>query len=144
METLKTQPNILGHWIIFGRFYAKKNSSSSIWNHYTKKLIRTTSANYKGWENDAMKQLGLFSANGRHRHIENPIDCPVILKCHFYNYDNRIRDISNYYEGLQDLLVQAGILKDDNFKIIIGHDGSRMFIEKENPRIEFWILKAEE
>lgn len=143
---IKTNNQILGHWIIYGKFYAKKNSSNSIWNHYTKKLIRTTSANYKGWENDAMKQLGMCT-NGKFVNDKNRvknIDFPVILKCYFYNYDNRTRDLSNYLEGIQDLLVKAEILKDDNFKIIIGHDGSRMFTDKENPRIEFWILKANE
>jgi Holliday junction resolvase RusA-like endonuclease len=73
--------------------------------------------------------------------LEKPIDFPIILKCHFYNYDKRRRDISNYYEGLQDLLVDAGILIDDNYTIVKGHDGSRMFIDTENPRIEFWILE---
>lgn len=128
------------HKILVGRFYAKKNSSNSIWNHYTKKLIRTTSANYKGWEKDAMMQLG-YNRGHLKRCLEKPIDFPVILKCHFYNYDKRKRDISNYYEGLQDLLVDAGILADDNYAIIKGHDGSRMFVDTENPRIEFWILE---
>lgn len=144
METLKN-PKELYHLTIYGKFYAKKNSSNSIWNHYTKRLIRTTSTNYKSWENDAMKQLGKC-VNGKffnEKKRVKDICCPVILKCCFYNYDNRKRDISNYYEGIQDLLVDAGIIKDDNYKIIIGHDGSRMFLDKENPRIEFWILKAD-
>ena len=109
-------------------------------------MIHTVDANYSRWEKDAMKQLG-FSSNGKFLNDKNRvknIDCPVIFKCHFYNYDKRARDISNYYEGIQDLLVTAGILKDDNYKIIIGHDGSRMFLDKENPRMEFWILKADE
>jgi len=136
---------ILYHKVIFGKFYAKKNSSNSFWNKYTGKLVRTTSVNYKRWEKDAMKQLGLCS-NGRFLNDNGRlkgIDFPVILKCYFYNYDKRCRDISNYYEGIQDLLVDAGILIDDNYKIIIGHDGSRMSVDKDNPRMEIWILKAE-
>jgi Holliday junction resolvase RusA-like endonuclease len=141
-ETSKNSKELF-HSIIYGRCYAKKNSYRNFWHKYTGKMITTVSANYAGWEKDAMKQLGIFNSNGRHKKLNNPINCPVILKCHFYNYDKRARDISNYYEGIQDLLVSAGILKDDNYNIICGHDGSRMFLDNENPRIEFWILKAD-
>lgn len=137
---------ILFHSTIFGRFYAKKNSQRTIWHAYLKRMIVVYSANYTQWENDAIKQLG-YCANGKMANDKNRtknIDFPIILKCHFYNYDNRVRDLSNYYEGIQDTLVKTGILKDDNFKIISGHDGSRMFVDKENPRIEFWIIKADE
>jgi len=132
------------HKVIYGKFYAKKNSARSFINKYTGKMGRTVSVNYSSWEKDAMKQLG-FCSNGKFLNDKGRvkgIDFPVIFKCHFYNYDKRKRDISNYYEGCQDLFVDAGILKDDNFKIIIGHDGSRMFIDKESPRIEITILKA--
>lgn len=131
------------HKTIIGRFYTKKNSSHSFWHKYSGKMIHTVDAKYLSWEKDAIKQLGLCN-NGKFLNDKNRvknIEIPVILKCHFYNYDNRKRDISNYYEGLQDLLVDAGILKDDNYTIIIGHDGSRMFVDKFNPRIEFWILE---
>jgi Holliday junction resolvase RusA-like endonuclease len=134
---------ILYHKIIFGKFYAKKNSYRHFWHRYTNKMITTVSANYSSWHKDAMKQLGCFSANGKGKKSTEAIDCQVILKCHFYNYDNRTRDVSNFLEGIQDLLVEAGILKDDNFKIVIGHDGTRMFVDKSSPRMEFWILKAE-
>ena len=134
----------MGHWIIYGRFYAKKNSYKHFWHKYSGKMITTVTANYSGWEKDALMQLGRCS-NGRNvKKIDKPINCPVILKCHFYNYDNRKRDVSNYLEGIQDLLVKAEILEDDNYKIIIGHDGSRMFVDKENPRMEIWILKADQ
>ena len=144
MKISENQNQELYHSIIYGKFYAKKNSYKHFWHRYTNKMITTVSANYAGWAKDAMKQLG-YSSNGKFRNDKGrlkSIDCPVILKCHFYNYDNRSRDLSNYLEGIQDLLVEAEILKDDNSKIIIGHDGSRMFQDKENPRIEFWILNA--
>ena len=134
------------HAIIYGKFYAKKNSQRTIWHKYLKRVITVYTANYTSWEKDAMKQLG-YGANGKisnnKTRVKN-IDYPIILKCHFYNYDKRKRDISNFYEGIQDLLVKMNILEDDNYHIIIGHDGSRMYLDKENPRLEFWILKADE
>jgi len=140
-----SENNELYHKVIYGKFYAKKNSYRNFWHKYTGKMITVVSTNFSSWEKDAMRQLG-YSANGKfnkNKTRTKGIDCPVILKCHFYNYDKRTRDISNYYEGIQDLLVDAEILKDDNFNIIIGHDGSRMFIDSQHPRIEFWILQAD-
>jgi Holliday junction resolvase RusA-like endonuclease len=128
------------HKTIIGKFYAKKNSSHSFWHKYSGKMIHTVDANYAGWEKDAKMQLG-YNRGHIKKTLKKPIDYPIILKCHFYNYDKRKRDLSNYLEGIQDLLVEMEILKDDNYKIVIGHDGSRMFTDKENPRIEFWILE---
>jgi Holliday junction resolvase RusA-like endonuclease len=91
-----------------------------------------------------MMQLGL-SSRGKWRVVKDRpegIDFPVIMKCHFYVKDNIRRDMSALYEGIQDVLVEAKVLKDDNFKIIAGHDGSRVFIDKENPRIELWLQEV--
>jgi len=45
-----------------------------------------------------------------------------ILKCesityHFTFPDKRVRDLSNAVEGINDALVLAGVLKDDNWKV---------------------------
>ena len=132
------------HKTIIGNPYIKKNSQRTIFHKYLKRYVVIYSAKYKSWEKDSLKQLG-YSKNGKFikQGIDN-IDFPIILKCHFYCQDNRKRDLSALYEGIQDVLVKAEILKDDNFKIIIGHDGSRCFVDKENPRIELWILEEVE
>jgi Holliday junction resolvase RusA-like endonuclease len=145
METLENKQNILGHWIIYGKPAVKKNNQRTIWHKYLKRMIVVYDTKYTAWEKDCLKQLGL-SANGRiindKDRVKN-IDFPIILKCHFFVNDNRTRDLSNFYESIQDVLVKAGILVDDNYKIISGHDGSRMFVDPKNPRIEFWILKTD-
>lgn len=146
MEILKNEPSILGHWIIYGKPEIKKNCQKVIYQKYLKRNIVVYTANYNGWKKDFLRQLGLCF-NGKFRNNKNrlkDINYPIILKIHFYVPDNRKRDLSNMYEGCQDILVEAGIIKDDNYKIVFGHDGSRIFLDKENPRIEFWILKAEE
>ena len=94
-----------------------------------------------------MKQLcvGYHRVGEYKKHPEkrrSPFEMPMILKCHFYIQQNRRTDLSNLLEGDQDLLVEAEIIKDDNFNIIIGHDGSRVFVDKENPRIELWLQEA--
>jgi Holliday junction resolvase RusA-like endonuclease len=132
----------LFHKIIYGHPYIKKNNQRTIYHKYLKRPIVIYSNNYLTWEKDALKQLGL-SRNGSWIKNGNPkaIDFPIILKCHFYCQDKRRRDLSACLEGIQDVLVKAGVLLDDNSKILIGHDGSRVFYDKENPRTEFWILK---
>lgn len=131
------------HKVIFGVPYIKKNNQRVIYHRYLKRNIVVYSAKYQFWEKEAMKQLGL-SNNGKwviDKNMPRLIEHPVILKCHFYLGDRRIRDISALYEGIQDVLVKSQILKDDNYNIIIGHDGSRCFYDKENPRMEIWLYK---
>ena len=72
------------------------------------------------------------------------IDYPINLKCIFYVRDNRRRDIANYVEAIQDILVKYEVLKDDNYNIIYSLDGTRMYVDKENPRVEIEITKLEE
>ena len=43
------------------------------------------------------------------------------------------RDIANYIEAIQDILVKYEVLKDDNYNIVYSLDGTRMYVDKENP-----------
>jgi len=131
------------HIIIYGNPYVKKNSQRTIWHNYLKRTIVVYSANYTAWKKDTLMQLGLSSRGKWRLNYDRPdgIDYPIILKCHFFVKDNIKRDISALYEGIQDVLVESQIIKDDNFKIIAGHDGSRVFVDKESPRIELWLQK---
>jgi hypothetical protein len=45
---------------------------------------------------------------------------------------------------LHDILVKAKVLEDDNYKIVIGTDGSRVYYDKENPRTEVEIYQYKE
>lgn len=47
-----------------------------------------------------------------------PIDCPVSLKVVFVHGDERRRDSDNQLSSVLDLLVDAGILKDDGWRIV--------------------------
>lgn len=75
---------------------------------------------------------------------EFPINYPVNVKCIYYRDSLRRCDLSNLHEATDDILVHYGILKDDNFKIVAGHDGSRVKVDRENPRTEIFITKMEE
>ena len=69
------------------------------------------------------------------------IDFPVNVKCIFYMPNNRLCDLTNHLESIDDVMVKAGLLKDDNYKIIASHDGSRVFVDKDNPRTEVEITR---
>jgi len=46
-------------------------------------------------------------------------------------------DAVGYYQGLADLLEKRGILSDD--KWLVSWDGSRLAIDRENPRVEITL-----
>ena len=71
----------------------------------------------------------------------HPIDCPVNVKCLFYMKTKRIVDGLNLQAAIDDLLVECEVLKDDNSRIVVGHDGSRVYHDPDNPRVEITITK---
>lgn len=72
------------------------------------------------------------------------IDYRVNIKCLFYMPTRRRCDLTNLLECIDDLMVEAGLLKDDDFTVIAGHDGSRVLHDKEHPRTEVFITKMED
>ena len=72
------------------------------------------------------------------------INCPVNVKAVFYTQTRRKIDLTNLLEAVDDMLVYTDVLADDNRDVIAGHDGSRVFYDKKNPRIEIEIKKVED
>ena len=71
-----------------------------------------------------------------------PIECPVNVRCLFYMKTRRRVDLLNLLATIDDLLVDVGILADDNCRIVAAHDGSRVKYCKENPRVEITITRV--
>lgn len=71
------------------------------------------------------------------------IDYPVNVKAVFYTESRRRIDLTNLLEALDDMLVKAEVLQDDCRDIIASHDGSMVYWDKENPRIEVEIKEIE-
>lgn len=91
-------------------------------------------------QNDKYKQyevdVGWFL-----KKIPEPISEPVNVKCIFYRDSRRRVDLTNLLEAIDDILVHYKILKDDNFEIIVSHDGSRVLVDSERPRTEIEITR---
>ena len=103
----------------------KKNSQRIVMNQRTKAPMILPDPKYKEYEKDA----GWFL-----KKPEKPIDTPVNIRCIFYRDSRRRCDLTNLLEAIDDILVKYGILADDNFEIIRGHDGSRVFVDRSRPR----------
>ena len=110
----------------------KKNHQQILKNHSTGKHFVSPSKQYKDYENLA---LWYIPKRGE------PIDFPVNVKCTFYMPTERLCDLTNHLESIDDIMVKAGLLKDDNYKILTSHDGSRVMVDKDNPRTEVEITR---
>lgn len=114
---------------------SKKNSQQIIINPRTKRPMIIQSKLYANFERECGLYLKKYKCN---------IDYSINLKIEFYVLDKRKRDIANYVEAIQDILVKYEILKDDNYNIVTSLDGTRMYTDKLNPRVEIEITKLEE
>lgn len=73
-----------------------------------------------------------------------PISSPVQITYRFYMKTKRKVDALNLCAAADDLLVEAGIIADDNSEIIKSHDGTRVYYDKQNPRTEVYITDYRE
>lgn len=87
---------------------------------------------YKDYEKECGKYIPTL------RQLE-PINSPINIKCTYYMPTRRKCDLTNLLEATDDMLVHYKIIEDDNYSIIVGHDGSRVYYDKDNPRTEIEI-----
>ena len=109
----------------------KKNSQQILTNRATGRPFIMPSAKYKQYEREAVWYI-------RPRPLR-PIDYAVNVKCVFYMPNRRRTDLNNLLEAVTDLLVHTGVLADDHYGIVVSHDGSRCYVDRDNPRTEITI-----
>lgn len=114
---------------IFGDPATKKNSQRIISVRGRPMII--PSARYKAYEKNVLAQVHSESKRG--------LECRVNVKCKYYMQTRRRVDLANLLEATTDALVRAGVFADDNSNIIAGHDGSRVYYNKIDPRVEITI-----
>lgn len=98
--------------------------------------IPIPSAAYKQYRTDFAWQIPWYAK-------KEPIKTPVNVKCVYYMDTRRKVDLTNLNEAVHDILVDAGVLEDDNRNIVASTDGSRVYYDKQNPRVEIEITPAE-
>lgn len=130
---------IIAKFEIVGAPRVKKNNQSVVLarsrsgKYYPRKV--DTKA-YKAWRKGAIPQINVQKPSFE-------IDYPINLKCLFYMDTKGKVDLSALYEGIQDELVETNVLTDDNYNIVASHDGSRVYVDRDNPRMEITITEAE-
>ena len=109
----------------------KKNSMQIVGNGKRPMLI--PSAQYRRYERDAgwfLKPLAIAE--------------PVNIRAIDFMPARRKVDITNLDSALMDVLVKYGVIADDNCRVVVSTDGSRVMYDKENPRTEVTITKSKE
>lgn len=72
-----------------------------------------------------------------------PIKDPVNVQVVYYMGTHGIVDLVGLLQATNDILVDAGILADDNSRIVASHDNSRVDYDKDRPRAEVTITWKE-
>lgn len=120
---------------ILGDPKPKKNDHKIFKNRRTGNLYIGNGETYLDYARDFKIQV-----TGRYK---KKIEVPVNVKCvYFRKYKYKV-DLTNLLSATNDLLVESGVLTDDNSHIVASHDGSRVFFDKENPRVEIEIKETE-
>lgn len=113
---------------------SKKNHQQIFRPNGMNRPIVVPSKEYRVYEKNAM----WFIPKGK------MIDYPVNVKCLFYMPTRRKCDLVNMQQSILDIMVKAGLLKDDNYSIVQSLDGSRVLYDKNNPRTEVYITRITE
>ncbi|MBR6099389.1 hypothetical protein IKP85_06550 [bacterium] len=120
---------------------SKKNSQQIITlkTKYGKsRNIIIPSKKYKEFEAECMPFLFQVKAQA------GVVDFPINMAVSFYVSKKLKYDLTNLLEAIDDAAVKSGLIADDNRDIIAGHDGSRVFYDKLNPRIEVTITQMDD
>lgn len=67
------------------------------------------------------------------------VAAPVNVQCIYYMPTRQRVDLCNLLAATCDILVKHNVLVDDNYQIVVSHDGSRVEYDKSNPRTEIVI-----
>lgn len=108
---------------------SKKNSQQIFVNSKTGKPFIAPSAKYKEYESAAAWFIPK----------QKKINEPVNIKCLFFMKNRQKCDLTNFLEAIDDVMVKVGLLADDNYTIVQSHDGSRILVDRDNPRTEVYI-----
>lgn len=73
-----------------------------------------------------------------------PISCKCNIKALYYRSTRHRVDITNLHSALHDILVHYGVMVDDSCKYVVGTDGSRVRVDRHNPRTEIVITRCDD
>jgi Holliday junction resolvase RusA-like endonuclease len=118
--------------VITGRIPSKKNSLRRV--KRGNRIFTLPSKQYEEWHEQASWQLKAQK--------KEKLRPPYAIHIYIYFPDKRKADLSNKAESIMDLLVDNGIIEDDNWKVVPSLTLTADY-DKENPRAEVWINTIE-
>lgn len=121
--------------VVSGRIPSKKNSVNIFVRNGI--VMKTPSSQYRKWHEIASWELKAK------RDIPRGVERAEI-EIAFYLPDARKTDLTNKAESIMDLLVDNGVLKDDNCSIVPKLTLMYNGIDRKNPRAEITIKKYAE
>ena len=111
----------------------KKNHSQMIWRNG--RAVILPSKPYQQYEKDCRPFIPHPSFA--------PITGQVNVKATFFMGTRRKVDLVNLMQALLDIMVKYGLIEDDNSRVVVSIDGSRVAYDKERPRTEVEIIEIE-
>ncbi len=108
---------------------SKKNSKQWIFRGGRRYLV--PSENHNAWHEENMWLL---------KKVKSKFETVSIIKIVFYPKDKIRRDLTNVTESLMDILVDAGIIKDDNWFVVAEINLKLGEVVSENARVELEII----
>lgn len=118
------------NFTLTGHIVSKKNSKRAFMRNGRQFVLPSLA--YADWEKDALRQLTIQKVR--------PVQSPVSLKMNLWARDNRTSDLENKVSSIQDLLVKAGIIPDDDWKTLPEVSAIYMGLDKKNPRAEVELI----
>lgn len=76
------------------------------------------------------------------RRPDEPLAGRYNVQVLYYMDTMRRVDLTNLLEATCDILTHYGVLEDDNSRIVASHDGSRVLLDRDNPRAEIEIAEV--
>lgn len=123
-------------FIVKGNPITKKNSSRIIKTGNRSFIV--PSQQYKEYEKAFIVEC---MAN---KMFHKNINYPCNFQYKYYMQTKRKVDLTNLISATDDCLQAAKVIVDDDCSIVVGHDGSRVYYDKENPRVEITISKIKD
>lgn len=121
------------HLILYGDPRTKKNSARILRTRSGTPFV-APSKSFEDYQTACLWQI---------RAPPVPLSARLNVRCVYYMKTARRVDLANLIEATTDILVKARVLEDDNSKIVAGHDGSRVELDRKNPRVEIEIEEME-
>ena len=112
---------------------SKKNSRMLV--HSNGRSFLLPSERYREWEKNAKSVISLYGRPAA------PFKS-ASLSIRIYHGDAVRRDTNNATQGIQDVLVEMGVIEDDNW-MVIGSPEVSHFIDVADPRMEVDVLETE-